>query len=305
MPYREPIRAIRERPPSPPQRNISQSSTHTASSTSSLEAAPIRPPPIQTRTAATRGDQLPSAEEVQRQEDAIRSYSRERSSREESRSPVTPRPDRYSFGTRRESPKSPRYGYGQSQYHHLAPSHLLPLELRPSASGPDLASLRKEMLRGESAVVEDVDLPPSPSKGSSLAVGMDTLLISSKSRARSSSGQPNGHGAGGPNSTSSAGTTGGSGRGDVRKAVGLQDFTFGEMIGRGSYSTVNIAQLASTGYELVSDFNHTGRARSSKRYEHPLRHKNSGPSTSHSTEEDQICQNRTRRSRPSRTANSN
>lgn len=46
-------------------------------------------------------------------------------------------------------------------------------------------------------------------------------------------------GGGGLVAGSNASQGGGSGRGDVRKVVGLQDFTFGEMIGRGSYSTVS------------------------------------------------------------------
>jgi len=48
-------------------------------------------------------------------------------------------------------------------------------------------------------------------------------------------------GGGGLVGGSTASQGGGSGRGDVRKVVGLQDFTFGEMIGRGSYSTVSLA----------------------------------------------------------------
>lgn len=257
MPYREPIRTVRERPPSPPHRNISQSSSHTTSSTSSLEAAPIRPPPIQTRTAATNDAQLPPQDDIERQEREIRRNSnaraRDRSEREESRSPVTPRPDKYSFNHPRDTFGSPRYGTEQ-QYHHPAPIHLLPLELRPSASGPDLASLRQQMMAGESALAEEDDhSPESPTKSSSGMLGtMETIMSSTsitpkKHRARSSSGQAPGAGmnskvaatgGGGLVAGSNASQGGGSGRGDVRKVVGLQDFTFGEMIGRGSYSTV-------------------------------------------------------------------
>lgn len=290
MPYREPIRTVRERPPSPPQRNISQSSSHTTSSTSSLEAAPIRPPPIQTRTAATSSAQLPPPDEVDRQEREIRrdSDSRARSQqsnsgyyREGSQSPVTPRPDRYSFAQARgETMMAPRsLAQQQQQYHHPAPVHLLPLELRPSASGPDLASLRKEMMAasasssntpgGDSALVEDdhQPFPDSPTRGSTLPghartggtvdgmMGSLTITPTKKQhRARSSSGQAGTPGSAGGNSNkvavtgggglvggSTASQGGGSGRGDVRKVVGLQDFTFGEMIGRGSYSTVSLA----------------------------------------------------------------
>lgn len=267
MPYREPIRAHKERPPSPPHRNISQSSSHTTSSTSSLEAVPIRPQSGYARTPVGSSQDLPSVAAAVATEgydqDGVGSEDAGggRRFRNSSQSPITPRPDRHHFN-QRDAPSSPRF----QQYHHPAPAHLLPLELRPSASGPDLASLRQQRHESPNHTQHHhtnhdhpINSPPRSSSDAGMENLMDSMVITpTKNRGRSCSANTTTGGR--PSSGESSATTIGPGhhpsnsnggvvgstRSDVRKAVSLQDFTFGEIIGQGSYSTVVLARQNAT-----------------------------------------------------------
>lgn len=144
---------------------------------------------------------------------------------------------------------------------HYAPirAHLLPLELRASASGPDLASLRLQAKMDRS-----VERQRAVNGGGSGEENEAKKLNGrGKLRSRSSPaevGQDShsadrtvisaiphliGMGLGSashPSSSARATPLAES----ARKTVGLQDFLFGEAIGKGSYSTVILAQHKAT-----------------------------------------------------------
>ncbi len=284
------------------------SNSTTASSTSSLEAAPIKPPPIQTRTAvsgAGRGDGAGRQDTVEGEGGVDRVRSRE----DKSRSPTTPRmgwsgehggetrsfargpgaevggstittstgmgmgtvPNVSSYQTRQATPVNARH---RPRLGLDFPAHLLPSELRPSSSGPDLASLRQRAaderrersrsvaargpegghsrpaLAGPSARPFSAgDLDPAqdqdaPSLAPPTAPGsVDRGPPRAKARTRSSSAQVTQvvhRGAASASASTSATGTSTPVSGEARKTVSLADFDFGEMLGRGSYSTVRV-----------------------------------------------------------------
>ncbi len=333
MPFNNPLQRA-AKPPSPPHRNISNaSSSNTASSTSSLEAAPIKPPPIQTRTAATTAEQLGD------RESRTGTY-RDRRRVETSTSPTTPRmpgdgftqgPDGTSSSSQtatfaQSTPTQQHHQYGHSDF----PAHLLPAELRPSSSGPDLASLRQriadaQLQRNTAAAIEEQraqrrrssfnpdtqgreDVEDGHKKrplstGDVSATEDDNTAqtnqeshVRTKLRTRSSSAQVTQIVSRLRNVTASAGGSTTPISMEARKAVSLQDFTFGEVLGRGSYSTVR-ALIIDRGLEhrLTSvSIQPTGCSCATKGYSYTLRDQDSRSTSSRSGEEDEICEDRTR-----------
>lgn len=222
--------------PYAPQRNPSTCSTASndtgASSSSSLEAAPMIPPPIETRTAATSEAQLPSPEDLQRQEDEIRTHGqttttgRRRGSvgKASSTSPTTPRARRFPL----PPPVQP-------------PAYLLPAEVQPhrqshsadwaSSSDGGRTPLRINI---HPSTAQRTDGPRSAGSDSHYS-GRDHLASSPvhRSRGRSSEDRvlrspsseipiPREREHSGPRKPS------------------ISDFVLGDVLGRGSYSTVSV-----------------------------------------------------------------
>lgn len=194
------------------------------------------------------------------------------------RSPLTPRarshaspaPYHHSLSHAGTSPPPPSGGAMLPAILALADpetAHLFPSALRPSASGPDLASLRRraadERRRSTASPVSGRDqgnLVPNGAVvdgngGQREGEGMEILHPSPRHHSdhtlpppsdvpshHTHSTSPNGAG---PSGSGNAGIPmSGSARLEPRKAVGLQDFLFGEVIGKGSYSTVRALTLS-------------------------------------------------------------
>ena len=167
-----------------------------------------------------------------------------RESRESNRSPLTPRARSHAalYPQQQQQQQHPHPPSSSSTPPTLPPvlnsaladpetAHLFPSALRPSTSGPDLASLRRRAADERRHMASPV----------ARSDGVEILGPSPRHRADRQVSPP-------PSSPPHAHSTSpgkgismsGSARIDPpgRKAVGLQDFVFGEVIGKGSYSTV-------------------------------------------------------------------
>lgn len=220
--------------PYPPQRNPSTCSTAsndtTASSSSSLEAAPMIPPPIETRTAATSEAQLPSPEDLQRQEDEIRTHGqttttgRRRGSagKTSSASPTTPRARRFPLPAASQPP-----------------AYLLPEEVQPHRQTQSMDWNGSEggrtplRINVHPSTVQRADGPRSAGSDSP-HFGRDHLSSSPvhRSRARSSEDRIL------RSPSSEVPITRERDQSGPRKPS-INDFVIGQVLGRGSYSTVS------------------------------------------------------------------
>lgn len=226
------------------QRNASTSSsvsTATSESSSSLVAVPIRPPPIQTRTAATPEAQLPTdvATDYHEQEPAGlyggRGFARNgpRMARQATDPPRT-------FGpSGRQTPSIITTDVGRSP--SLPPSATSVSPTTPRAPRPPLPESMKAPLSPQQVrvTVADDDVPSTPSRaqlpvsspgtpttlragGKSRNQSMDSSHIALSERERRQSQL----------STQSNGSA-------ASKRPSLRDYILGEELGRGSYSTVS------------------------------------------------------------------
>ncbi|GHJ84958.1 hypothetical protein NliqN6_1360 [Naganishia liquefaciens] len=261
MPFRAPIKSSSSsrRPssptptrPSPTTHDSTCSASTSASETSSLEAAPMRPAPgVNMQEYAGRvGNQARALQPIDTRRDVPHSNGTiaDPQSRESStnRSPLTPRakshasllphPSSYNSTSASTPPTLPPVL--NSALADPETAHLFPSALRPSTSGPDLASLRRRAA-DERRHTESPLQRPDP-----------TEILGPSPRHRADRPLP----AEGPqhhaHSTSPGGGIAMSGSARIdppgRKAVGLQDFMFGEVIGKGSYSTVILATQKAT-----------------------------------------------------------
>ncbi|WWC68385.1 uncharacterized protein I206_102310 [Kwoniella pini CBS 10737] len=261
-------------------RNASTSSsrsTATTSSTSSLQAAPMRPPPIETSTAATSRSQLPSRAESGSECDAGTSSSRTYGG-----------PELGSVGGRGWGRNGPRSGRATPQHIITSPSHSPP-SARDSTPGP--SGLSPTTPRAPRYTTQQDPHSPGPLRVTISLDPMDTLdhdhrsntppshptspvrgrgghltapssptdpprapaLVGGKPRTLSVDAGPNWPHARRSGSAerdrerrqSQISTHSHSGSGQLKKPS-IRDFVLGEELGQGSYSTVFAATAASS-----------------------------------------------------------
>lgn len=284
MPFNLPFKkssssSTSRRPSSPTPRpaiSTNGSTCSSASETSSLEAAPMRPPAGSLTRAEAAGTNGVNGYGYPRPGFASRGSSGngQRSPLQINTSPPTPihgatskqrqdsststllPPNRSSFHsptnttfsapTSRESsvtrsPVTPRARQGAAYHSFAQPPAQLVVDpearelfgggLKGSSSGPDLASLRRR-------AAEERRLNGTPEQSSDPTITSSSIRGSSASPRLEGPAKTDGGVDGKDPEPLREGKMSVPGKGEPRRAVGLQDFVFGEVIGRGSYSTV-------------------------------------------------------------------
>ncbi|KAK4684712.1 3-phosphoinositide dependent protein kinase-1, partial [Tremellales sp. Uapishka_1] len=232
------------------QRNASTSSSaSSASTTSSLVAAPIKPPPIETRTAATSENQLPSRPSSSLENPQEIGYSEEKrdaqfggrgfmrngprsgrqpvsrppsintsSPAETKTTPVKASSSNTSHSMSPTTPRAPRFpvsGDHHDRSHSASPVPVrVTISLDPSTASP--AHLRRGSAAGSNPSNESQG-PPSPTSSRARPLAIHTGEDVRERRQSQASAK---------SSASAA------------RRLGVKDFVLGEELGRGSYSTV-------------------------------------------------------------------